>query len=267
MKNDEITIIGGVTLYRGDCMEVLPTLADGSVDAVICDLPYGCLNKSNSHAQWDKELPLDALWELWKRIVKPNGAIVLFGQGLFSAKLIMSQPKMYRYSLVWDKGRTTGFLNANRAPLRQHEDILVFYREQPTYNPQKKIVEPHLRTHSRKAKSEPNSNSCYGNLKQSAQDGTSCEKFPTSILQFPKKHKDWYHPTEKDVPLLEYLIRTYTNEGDTVLDCTMGSGSTMVACANTNRRGIGIELMDEYYDIAVKRVKDAVAQPKLDLAI
>lgn len=255
------------TLIHGDSLEILPTLADGSVDMVLTDLPYGCLNRGNKHAQWDNELPLDVLWEQWKRIVKPNGAIVLFGQGLFSAKVMMSQPKMYRYSLVWDKGRTTGFLNANRAPLRQHEDILVFYRQQPTYNPQKRVVEPHLRTHLKKAKSAPNSNSCYGNLKQSPNDGTSCEKFPTSILQFQKKHKDWYHPTEKDVTLLEYLIKTYTNEGEYVLDCTMGSGSTIVACANTGRRGIGIELMQEYYDIAVKRVKDAQAQLKLDLAI
>lgn len=257
--------LSDIRLIHGDCLKVLPTLADNSIDAIICDLPYGCLNKGNKHAAWDKELPLDALWEQWTRIVKPNGAIVLFGQGLFSAKLIMSEPKMYRYSLVWDKGRTTGFLNANRAPLRQHEDILVFYRQQPTYNPQKRIVEPHLRTHSRSAKSAPNSNSCYGNLKQSAQDGTSCEKFPTSILQFQKKHKDWHHPTEKDVSLLEYLIHTYTNEGDCVLDATMGSGSTMVACANTNRKGVGIELMEEYYNIAVNRVKAAMAQPKLDL--
>lgn len=254
-----------ITLLHGDCLEILPAIADKSVDALICDLPYGVLNKSNKHVSWDKELPLDALWEQWKRIVKPNGAIVLFGQGLFSAKLMMSEPKMYRYSLVWDKGRTTGFLNANRAPLRQHEDILVFYRQHPTYNPQKRIVEPHLRTHSRNAKSAPNSNSCYGNFKQLAQDGTSCEKFPTSILRFQKKHKDWFHPTEKDVALLEYLIKTYTNEGDCVLDCVMGSGSTMVACANTGRRGIGIELMQEYYDISVKRVNDAQSQLKLDL--
>lgn len=259
--------LSNIRLINGDCLEIMPAIADCSCDMALVDLPYGCLNKCNKHAAWDKELPLDALWKQWKRIVKPNGAIVLFGQGLFSAKLMMSEPKMYRYSLVWDKGRTTGFLNANRAPLRQHEDILVFYRQQPTYNPQKRIVEPHLRTHSRSAKSAPNSNSCYGNLKQSAQDGTSCEKFPTSILQFQKKHKDWCHPTEKDVALLEYLIKTYTNEGDCVLDCTMGSGSTMVACANANRRGIGIELMKEYYDIAVKRVKEAQAQLKLDLAI
>lgn len=124
-------------------------------------------------------------------------------------------------------------------------------------------VKPHLRTHSRGGADKPNSNSCYGNLKQTAQDGKSCLKFPTSVLRFQKKHKDWFHPAEKDVPLLEYLIRTYSNECDTVLDMTTGSGSTMVACANTGREGIGIELMQEYYDIAVKRVTDATAQPRL----
>ncbi|MBD5367294.1 MAG: site-specific DNA-methyltransferase [Bacteroides sp.] len=262
-----MTNIGNITLTQGDCLQVLPTLPDNSVDLVLTDLPYGCLNKRNKHAQWDKEIDIDALWTELLRVVKPNAAIVLFGQGLFSAKLMMSQPKLYRYSLVWDKVRTTGFLNANKMPLRQHEDILVFYRELPAYNPQLREVAPHLRTHSRSGKSKPNANSCYGGMKQSAQDGKSCMKFPTSILQFQKKHKDWVHPTEKDVPLLEYLIRTYSNEGDCVLDCTMGSGSTMVACANTNRKGIGIELMEEYYNIAVKRVSDALAQPKLDLAI
>lgn len=255
--------IGDISLHHGDCLEILPMLADGSVDCVICDLPYGCLNKSNKHAQWDKEIDLDALWTELLRLCKSNAAIVLFGQGLFSAKLMMSQPKLYRYSLVWDKVRTTGFLNANRAPLRQHEDILVFYRKQPTYNPQMVEVEPHLRTHSRGGADKPNSNSCYGNLKQTTQDGKSCLKFPTSVLRFQKKHKDWFHPTEKDVPMLEYLIRTYSNEGDTILDVTMGSGSTMVACANTGRKGIGIELMEEYYNIAVKRVTDATAQPRL----
>ena len=121
-----------ISLIQGDCLSILPTLQDGSVDAVICDLPYGCLNRNNPQAQWDKELPLDELWSQWKRVLKANGVVVLFGQGLFSAKLMMSQPKMYRYSLVWDKiNRPTGFLDAKRKPLKIHEDILVFYRAQP----------------------------------------------------------------------------------------------------------------------------------------
>ena len=259
------TTTDNITLLRGDCLEILPTIADCSCDMALVDLPYGCLNKGNKHAAWDKELPLDSLWEQWKRIVKPNGAIVLFGQGMFSAKLMMSQPKMYRYSLVWDKVLKNGFLNANRMPLKQHEDILVFYQKMPVYNPQMIKCEPHKRNHSR-GDLKAQRNRCYGNFVATPTIITD-EKYPTSILSIAKSHINGksYHPTEKPVALLEYLIRTYTNEGDCVLDCTMGSGSTMVACANTSRRGIGIELMQEYYDIAVKRVKDAQAQLKLEI--
>lgn len=263
----DTTDIGSVRLMRGDCLKILPTLAADSVDAVICDLPYGVLNKGNKHAQWDKELPLDALWEQWKRIVKPNGAVVLFGQGLFSAKLMMSQPKMYRYSLVWEKKIPTGFLNANRMPLRQHEDILVFYRSLPTYNPQMRKRRADEYGFLGKSCTRKKKNSCYGELKCDGWIGNEL-KYPCSVINIPRRgigKTPSYHPTEKPVALLEYLIKTYTNEGDCVLDCTMGSGSTMVACANTGRRGIGIELMQEYYDIAVKRVQDAAAQMRLEL--
>ena len=257
--------IGGITLYHGDCLDVLPTLAGGSISVCIADLPYGCLNKSNKHAQWDKEIDLDALWAQLLRVCKPNAAIVLFGQGLFSAKLIMSQPKLYRYSLVWDKiNRPTGFLDARRKPLKIHEDILVFYRSLPTYNPQMTVGD---KVHSRGKCGNGlggGKNRCYGDFKQTEAVLTN-EKYPNTICRFAKEHRNFNHPTQKPVALLEYLIRTYTNEGDVVLDCTMGSGSTLVACANTGRKGVGIELMEEYYNIAVKRVKDAVAQPKLDL--
>lgn len=140
--------IKNITLYHGDCLEVMPTLADGSVDMILVDLPYEVLNKRNKHAQWDKEIDIDALWAQWKRVIKPNGAIVLFGQGLFSAKLMLSNPKMYRYSLVWDKCRVTGFLNAARMPLRCHEDILVFYQSLPTYNPQMQDLNGREKNHS-----------------------------------------------------------------------------------------------------------------------
>ena len=257
--------IGGITLYQGDCLDVLPTLADGSISACIADLPYGCLNKGNKHAQWDKEIDLDTLWAQLLRVCKPNAAIVLFGQGLFSAKLIMSQPKLYRYSLVWDKiNRPTGFLDARRKPLKIHEDILVFYRSLPTYNPQMTVGD---KVHSRGKCGNGlggGKNRCYGDFKQTEAVLTN-EKYPNTICRFAKEHRNFNHPTQKPVALLEYLIRTYTNEGDTILDCTMGSGSTLVACANTGRKGVGIELMEEYYNIAVKRVKDAMAQPKLDL--
>lgn len=249
-------------MMNGDCLEIMPAIADKSVDVVLTDLPYGCLNKGNKHATWDKELPLGVLWEQWKRIVKPNGAIVLFGQGLFSAKLMISEPKMYRYSLVWDKVLKNGFLNANRMPLRQHEDILVFYRLMPTYNPQMMKCEPHKRNHTR-GNLQAQRNRCYGDF-VATPTIVSDEKYPTSIVSIPKQHINGksYHPTEKPVALLEYLIKTYTNEGDCVLDCTAGSFSTMVACVNTGRKGIGIELMNEFYEIGVSRILSAMAQPK-----
>lgn len=257
--------IGGITLYHGDCLDVLPTLEDSSISACIADLPYGCLNKGNKHALWDKEVDLDALWAQLLRVCKPNAAIVLFGQGLFSAKLMMSQPKLYRYSLVWDKiNRPTGFLDARRKPLKIHEDILVFYRSLPTYNPQMTVGD---KVHSRGKCGNGlggGKNRCYGDFKQTEAVLTN-EKYPNTICRFAKEHRNFNHPTQKPVALLEYLIRTYSNEGDAVLDCTMGSGSTLVACANMGRKGVGIELMEEYYNIAVKRVKNAVAQPKLDL--
>lgn len=262
-----MTRIDDIQLYHGDCLEIMPALADGGVDMILTDLPYGCLHKDNVHAQWDRELPLDALWEQWKRIARPNAAIVLFGQGLFSAKLIMSQPKMYRYSLVWDKiNRPTGFLNAKRRPLTIHEDILVFYGQLPPYNPQMTVEN---KVHSRGKCGNAvggGRNRCYDSFRQTEAILTN-EKYPNTICRFAKEHRNFHHPTQKPVALLEYLIRTYTNEGDTVLDCTMGSGSTMVACANTGRKGVGIELTEEYFDIAARRVREAVAQPELDLAI
>lgn len=265
--NDNMTT--PITLLRGDCLEILPTMADCSCDMALVDLPYGCLNKGNKHAAWDKELPLDALWEQWTRIVKPNGAIVLFGQGMFSAKLMLSQPKLWRYNLVWDKCRATGFLNANKMPLRYHEDILVFYRSLPTYNPQMEELNGRERNHPQGYGEHREYNRCYGNIKRITPQIYD-KKHPRSIIKIAKEHgrkEHALHPTQKPIVLMEYLIKTYTNEGDTVLDCTMGSGSTLVACVNTGRRGIGIELMQEYYDIAVKRVKDAQAQLKLDLAL
>jgi site-specific DNA-methyltransferase (adenine-specific)/modification methylase len=180
---------------------------------------------------------------------------------MFTARLMMSNPKMWRYNLIWDKVGKTGFLNANRMPLRQHEDICVFYDRQPTYHPQMVKCEPHKRNHSRGNNHAPCKNSCYGSFVETPTIITD-EKFPGSIITIPKEHKNgsFYHPTQKSVALLEYLIRTYSNEGDTVLDATMGSGSTMVACVNTLRRGIGIELNDEYFAIAEKRVREAKAE-------
>jgi DNA modification methylase len=247
-----------IDLRHGDCLEILPTIEDKSVDMILTDLPYEVLNKGNEHAAWDKMLPLDKLWTEFKRVIKSGGAIILFSQGMFTAKLMMSNPTWWRYNLIWDKVASTGFLNANRMPLRRHEDICVFYDKLPTYNPQMSRCEPHKRNHSRGNNHKPGVNSCYGSFVETPTI-ISDEKFPTSIISIPKEHKNgsFYHPTQKAVPLLEYLIKTYSNEGETILDATMGSGSTMVACVNTGRNGIGIELNDKYFAIAEKRVKAA----------
>lgn len=232
-----------VSLYHGDCLELMSQIPDGSVDMVLCDLPYGVLNKGNPHAQWDKPLPMDKLWWHWKRVCKRNAAIVLFGQGMFSADLMKSSPKLWRYNLVWDKGRATGFLNANRMPLRYHEDILVFYAAPPVYHPQMEELNGREPNHAQGHGKHNEKNRCYGDVKR-INPTYRDKKFPRSIIQIKAVHcgEEQSHATQKPVALLEYLIRTYTNEGDTVLDNCMGSGSTGVACVNTGRDFIGIEI-------------------------
>ena len=247
-----------IELFCGDCLVEMNKIPSNSVDMVLCDLPYGVLNKSNISAQWDKQLPLQWLWEHYKRIVKQNGAIVLFGQGMFTAKLMMSNPKMWRYNLVWDKVLPTGFLNANKMPLRSHEDILVFYEKLPTYNPQMAEGEPlHGKGQQYKTKKPKNRN--YGVFKTTDDRRKgSVEKFPKSIVRFAKPHPSVaVHSTEKPVSLCEWLIKTYTNEKKTVLDNCMGSGSVGVAAVNTGRNFIGIELNKEYFQIAQERIKEA----------
>lgn len=209
-------------------------------------------------AKWDCPIDLDSLWKQYERIIKDNGAIVLFGSGLFTAKLILSNEKLWKYNLVWKKGnRPTGFLNAKKQFLRLHEDIVVFYKKQPTYNPQfVKGEKNHAKGKaSNNYKANDNTkNSCYGSYKQSATEMTD-KKYPTSIIDVPKEHPQTYHPTQKPVALLEYLIKTFTNEGDMVLDNCMGSGSTGIACMNTNRNFIGIELDNKYFSVAEDRLK------------
>lgn len=247
-------------LIQGDCLVEMKNIPDKSVDMILCDLPYEVLNKGNKHAQWDRLIPFDKLWEQYNRIIKDNGAIVLFAQGMFTAQLMMSNPKMWRYNLVWDKvNRPTGFLNANRCPLRIHEDILVFYKAQPTYNPQFYIGEKNHKGGAGNSLPKGGKNRCYGDFKQSEVTLTN-EKFPHSIISIEKEHRNFYHPTQKPVALLEWLIKTYTDEGQIVLDNTMGSGSTGVACINTKRDFIGIELNEEYFKIAEKRINDAIVE-------
>lgn len=247
-------------LYNEDCLIGMQRIPDKSVDMVLCDLPYGVLNKSNPSAKWDSVLPFNMLWEQYKRIVKNNGAIILTAQGMFTADLMLSNRAMWRYNLVWKKSnRISGFLNANRQPLRNHEDILVFYKYQPTYNPQMTLGE---KSHKKGGGSHKNTQRCYGNLIDTPTVDTN-EKFPISVLDFDREHPP-VHPTQKSVGLFEYLVKTYTNEGDTVLDNTMGSGTTGVACVNTDRNFIGFELDKTYFEIAKNRIDEAVLI-KLDI--
>lgn len=244
-----------IQLWHGDCLELMKDIPDKSVDAIICDLPYEVLNKGNKHAQWDKMLPMDKLWEQYCRVIKDNGAIILFAQGMFTAQLMMSNPKMWRYNLIWNKVAKNGFLNANKMPLRQHEDICVFYNILPTYNPQMSKCEPHKRNHSKGNMLKQGKNSCYGNFVEVPTKITD-EKYPTSIITEPREHcvGKFFHPTQKPVALIEYLIKTYSNEGDLILDNTAGSMTTAIAAINTNRRCICIEKDDHYFEIGSERV-------------
>lgn len=242
--------MNGVSLLHGDCLELMKDIPDGSVDMVLCDLPYGCTRN-----KWDVVIPFDQLWKQYRRIVKPNGAIVLFADGMFMAMLMVSNPSMWRYNLVWDKVLTSGFLNANKMPLRQHEELCVFYKKSPTYNPQKTKG---AKSHSKGSKRDyANHNyGTYGFVDNTDLHGDL--KFPTSIIKFQKPHPSKaVHPTEKPVPLCECLIQTYTNPGDTVLDNCMGSGPTGVACVNTGRNFIGIEKELPTFEIAANRIAEA----------
>ena len=237
-------------VIHGCCMQEIKKIPSRCVDAVICDLPYGVTRN-----KWDSVLPMSILWGQYKRVIKDNGIIILFAQGLFSANLMLSNKEMYRYSLVWEKTTPTGFLNANRQPLRSHEDILVFYKKQPTYNPQK--TKGHERKTSKSKAIDSESSSNYG--AHGAKEYDSTERFPKSVLKFATdKQKGHFHPTQKPVSLLEYLIKTYTNEGDLILDNTAGSGSTGVAAQNLNRDFILIEKEEEYCNI----IKERLAKPE-----
>lgn len=235
-------------IYNMDCIEGMRMIPDKSVDCIICDLPYEVLNEESEGGSWDRIIPFEPLWEQYLRVIKDNGAIVLFCQGMFTAQLMMSQPKLWRYNLIWKKGdRATGFLNASRMPLRNHEDIAVFYKELPTYNPQMRKGFPN---HTRGHGGGKLKNGCYGKFDPWARSEViTDEKFPLSVIDIPKEHdvKLQFHPTQKPVDLLRYLVLTYTNEGDMVLDNCMGSGTTAVACVMEKRHFIGFELNEEYH--------------------
>ena len=238
-------------IYNEDCLEGMKRIPDKSVDMILCDLPYGTTQNKK-----DVALPFETLWEQYERVIKDNGAILLFAQGLFYVDLVNSNRKLFRYDLVWDKVLTSGFLNANRMPLRQHEQIAIFYKKLPTYNPQFTEGKPlHSKGVSYKKKDFKNQN--YGDFEITDDSRAgSTEKYPTSVFRFSKNHPSTsIHPTQKPVALFEYMIKTYTNEGETVLDNCMGSGTTAIACINTNRNFIGFELDAEYHRIACERVE------------
>lgn len=244
----------GYQLHLGDCLEIMPTLASGSVDAIICDLPYGVTS-----CKWDSVIPLEPLWAEYKRVIRSDGAIVLFGNQPFTSKLITSNLEWFRYCWVWDKvNRFTNYGNVSFMPLRKHEDVVIFSQKKSKYFPQMTIGKSYT------AKRTGKRPDVYANgglfPRNSVNHGT---RFPSSILPIVAdvKKEMGLHPTQKPVALLEYLVRTYTNAGETVLDNTMGSGTTGVACMNTGRKFIGIEKDAGYFEIAKRRIESA--QPAL----
>lgn len=240
------------TITQGDCLDVMKYIPDGSVDMILADLPYG-----TTACKWDTIIPFEPLWGQYERIIKDNGAIVLTASQPFTSALVMSNPRLFRYSIVWDKvNRSTGYGNARRMPLRRHEDILLFYKRLPTYNPQMTQGEPYKAVRSGR---KPDVYADGGlSPVNTINKGT---RFPISILPVKAdvKTEMGLHPTQKPVTLFEYLIRTYTNEGGTVLDNVIGSGTTAVAAINTGRNFIGIEQESDYVEIARRRVGGALA--------
>lgn len=242
-------------IYNEDCLEGMKRIDDGYIDCIICDLPYGCTKNT-----WDAIINPDDLWRQYERIIKDNGAIILFGQGMFTAKMMMSNQRLWRYNLIWQKTEPGGFLNAKKMPMRSHEDIMVFYKKSPTYNPQKTTG------HKRKvssAESKINSKATtnYGKYGLTSYDST--ERYPTSVLTFKRdRQKCALHPTQKPVDLISWLVRTYTNEGDVVLDNCMGSGTTAVSCILEKRNFIGFELDENYWKTSIERI--ALEKEKLN---
>lgn len=246
-----------IRLLKGDCLELMNDIPDKSIDMILCDLPYG-----TTQCKWDIIVPLEQLWEQYNRIIKDNGAICLFGTEPFTTKLISSNMKYFKYNWIWKKDRGTGFLNAKKRPLKTHEIISVFYKKQCTYNPQyilksKKNVRKHY-------SEKENRTMIYGKCDKPNERGIPIDYgYPKDILEFKSctsTNKKTTHPTEKPVALLEYLIKTYTNEGETVLDNCMGSCSTGVACLDTHRRFIGIEKEEKYFNMAKERIEHKIKE-------
>jgi len=240
-------------IYNMDCLEGMKYIDDKSIDMILCDLPYG-----TTKCKWDIVIPFEPLWEQYERIIKDNGAIVLFGSQPFTSALVMSNLKLFRYELIWQKTLATNFMLVKKQPAKKHENILVFYKKQPTYNPQMEIGKPY------KDKPRKRTVGIHGNAetikKAINNEGT---RYPSSVQLFSNGNNGNVHPTQKPVELCEYLIKTYTNENELVLDNCIGSGTTAIACINTNRNFIGFELDKEYYEIAKNRINKHIIDNNL----
>ena len=243
-------------LWQGDCLELMKNIPDKSVDMILCDLPYG-----TTQCKWDTIIPFEPLWEQYHRIIKDNGAIVLFASQPFSSVLVNSNIKNFRYEWIWEKDKPSNFALANKQPMKYHENVMVFYKKQPTYN--KQITYGHKPMNGQ-AKYGRTYNGSVPNLDvEERYKGGKTTRNPSSIQKFntPKHNssdKSGLHPTQKPLEACEYFIKTYTDEGQTVLDNCMGSGTTGVAAMNLHRKFIGIELDTQYFEIAEKRIQDVV---------
>lgn len=235
-----------INLMLGDCFQQMKNIPDQCIKLILCDLPYGVTKN-----KWDKKLDLSMLWKEWLRILKPNGVVALWSQMPYSAELVISNPNIFRYEWVIEKSKGTGFLNAKKMPLKTHENVLIFYKSLPTYNPQKTHGHKPVNKYTKHVGNGTN----YGNSILGIKGGGNTDRYPRDVIKFKwDTQKSKLHPTQKPVEANEYFIKTYTNEGDIVLDCCMGAGSTGVACINTNRLFIGIEKDEDYFFEAKKRM-------------
>ena len=243
------------TIYNEDCLVGMKRIPDGSIDMILTDLPYG-----TTACSWDEVIPFEPMWEQFERVIKENGAIVLTARQPFTSKLVMSNTNIFRQTWVWDKVRGVNFMNANKMHTQAFEDVVVFYKKLPTYNPQFEKGEPYTdnrKTDARIKTEALGSRAGYVPIKN---NGT---RYPRGIVRFSSIDNNTIHPTQKPVALFEYLIKTYTNKGETVLDATIGSGTTAIACLNTDRQYVGFELDEEYYKLAQDRIKNHTQQLSL----
>jgi len=239
--------------YFGDCLDVMKLIDDNSIDMVLCDLPYG-----TTRCRWDSVIDLPKLWSEYRRIIKANGAIVLTAQTPFDKVLGASNLEMLKYEWIWEKTQATGHLNAKKMPLKAHENILVFYKDLPTYNPQKTNGHKPINSYTKYVKNQ-NNTELYGEMKQEISGGGETDRYPRSVLLYSSdKQKSCLHPTQKPLALMEYLIATYSNEGETILDNCAGSGTTGLAAKNLNRNYIMIENDEVNYKICIERVGEKI---------